>query len=292
MAGTVAGTVAGTAALGSGPASRSGRAGRGSSRTGRPGPSRNISASPMASRQAAAGTSRGGRITSEIAMPSPAASSRPTETTCPARPQRGEQVPGQQALGRGLVVGQAEREQHAVLHQGRGRGRPDQRGRGEHGDEDHDGDGRRAARKRHAARAPSRAANIAAMTGTASQAVDFRSQATPRATPELDRAAAGAGRGAPAGDGVSQRQGQQDQREHRRIGGDHGQVEPDHRRGHRDRRGQQRVAAATRHRRPALRHRDPERRRQRDHRADGQPHPGVAAPGRPGRPRSAGRTGS
>ena len=50
------------------------------------GPSRNISASPTASRQAAAGTSRGGRITSEIAMPSPAASSRPTETTCPAAP--------------------------------------------------------------------------------------------------------------------------------------------------------------------------------------------------------------
>src|SRR5580704_4131255 len=41
-----------------------------------------------------------------------------------------------------------------------------------------------AATKRHAARAPSRAATIAARTGTASQAVDFRSQATPSATPE------------------------------------------------------------------------------------------------------------
>src|SRR5947207_13111824 len=39
------------------------------------------------------------------------------------------------------------------------------------------------AAKRHAARAPSRAANIAASTGTASQAVDFRSQAAPRAMP-------------------------------------------------------------------------------------------------------------
>ena len=42
----------------------------------------------------------------------------------------------------------------------------------------------RAARNRYMARAPSRQANIAAMTGTASQAVDFRSQATPRAIPE------------------------------------------------------------------------------------------------------------
>jgi hypothetical protein len=40
-----------------------------------------------------------------------------------------------------------------------------------------------AARNRYAARAPSRVANIAARTGTASQAVDFRSQATPRAIP-------------------------------------------------------------------------------------------------------------
>src|SRR5579863_2604317 len=43
----------------------------------------------------------------------------------------------------------------------------------------------RPARKRQAVRAPSRAANMAAMTGIASQAVDFRSQATARATPEL-----------------------------------------------------------------------------------------------------------
>src|SRR5436305_2616153 len=41
-----------------------------------------------------------------------------------------------------------------------------------------------AATKRQAARLPSRAATIAASTGTASQAVDFRSQAAPRATPE------------------------------------------------------------------------------------------------------------
>ena len=41
-----------------------------------------------------------------------------------------------------------------------------------------------AATKRPAARAPSRAATIAARTGTASQAVDFRSQAAPSAAPE------------------------------------------------------------------------------------------------------------
>ena len=41
-----------------------------------------------------------------------------------------------------------------------------------------------AATKRPAARTPSRAATIAARTGTASQAVDFRSQAAPSAAPE------------------------------------------------------------------------------------------------------------
>ena len=128
-----------------------------------------------------------------------------------------------------------------------------------------------AATKRPAARAPSRAATIAARTGTASQAVDFRSQAAPSATPEpvipvIHEVRPGrGGRRGPRGQG----QGQQDQRQHRRVGGDHGQVEPHHRRGHGDRGGEQRVVG------PGPHH-DPERRGERDHRADRDPHPGVA----------------
>ena len=128
-----------------------------------------------------------------------------------------------------------------------------------------------AATKRPAARAPSRAATIAARTGTASQAVDFRSQAAPSATPEpviavIHEVRPGRrGRRGPRGQG----QGQQDQRQHRRVGGDHGQVEPHHRRGHGDRGGEQRVVG------PGPHH-DPERRGERDHRADRDPHPGVA----------------
>ena len=69
----------------------------------------------------------------------------------PGRAHRGEQVPGQQALGRGLVPGEAEREQHAVLHQGVRAPQRGQRGRRQRGDEDHDGDGRR---RDEAARGP------------------------------------------------------------------------------------------------------------------------------------------
>ena len=203
----------------------------------------------------------------------------------PGRAQRGEQVPRQQALGRGLVPGEAEWEQHAVLHQGvraaqrgqRRRARVATRTRTVATD---------AATKRPAARAPSRAANIAARTGTASQAVDFRSQATPSATPAPTappiREVPPSPRGSPAREvprpatfprGGRPAPGPARSARAPRVGGDHRQVEPYHRRGHRDGRGQQRVAAARRT--GPVGHRDPERRREHDHRAEGDPHPGV-----------------
>jgi hypothetical protein len=48
----------------------------------------------MVSRQIAAGTSRGGRMTSQTATARPAANKRPTETTCPAVPIEESKCPG------------------------------------------------------------------------------------------------------------------------------------------------------------------------------------------------------
>src|SRR4029077_9062127 len=98
----------------------------------------------------------------------------------PGRPERGEQVPGQQALGRGLVVGEAEREQHAVLHQGVRSAQRGERGRGAGGEVSAAG-GRApttptpepppAATTRPPPSSPHVPATFAAGTGTASHAV-------------------------------------------------------------------------------------------------------------------------
>ena len=142
------------------------------------GASVNITASPSASRHAAARASSGGRTMSEIAKPSPAATSRPTAAQCPAMPVMASRCPGS-----GLAAG--------VLCLVRPSGNSTVFCRNAYGLASAAGasatDRTMATTpvtptKRQADRAASRAASIAPRTGTAGQAVAFMAHATPRAT--------------------------------------------------------------------------------------------------------------
>ena len=173
-------------------------------------------------------------------------------------------MPGQQALGRGLVVGQAEREQHTVLDQRGGRTRLERHGGVQQGDE---GGHREPQRGEKPARGPY------AVPGG-----EHRRQDRDRepggglqvaGDTEGDPRAHDPRRGGPGSRGSgAQGQRQQHEREHGRVGGDHGQVEADHRRGDRDRGGQQGVVAEGRHR-------DAEGCREHGYGTQSQPHPGV-----------------
>jgi hypothetical protein len=137
----------------------------------------------MASRQVAALTSRGGQISSEIAMPSPAASSKATESTCPAEPIALSTCPGSR-LSAGVLYLVRPSGNSTLFCTRASAPRREVSAAGARAAIRTTAVTTATATNRAAARAPSRAANIAASTGTASQAVDLRSQAAPRAIPE------------------------------------------------------------------------------------------------------------
>ena len=203
-------------------------------------------------------------------MPSPAASSRPTEITCPAVPIAVSRCPGSR-LSAGVLYRVRPSGNSTLFCTRASRPRSEVSAAGASAAMRTTTVMADAATKRPAARAPSRAANIAARTGTASQAVDFRSQATPRATPEPT--AAETARVAPAGRAARARAS-------RISASTGGSVVITARLSPITGEATATAVASSASRRhdgtAPVRHRDPEGRRERDHRADGDPHPGVA----------------